>query len=296
MSSRPLVTIGMPFRDPGDLLVEAVQSIFCQTIDDWELLLLDDGSRDDSTDIARRIVDPRVRLISDGRALGLPKRLNQIIALTRGAYIARMDADDVMHPHRLEMQLKLLNEQRDVDLVDTGAVILDRQRQPVGVRGLQNVDSPDPLKSLLWGVVLHPSVLARREWYSRNTYDPEYPRAEDRELFVRALGSSVFAHIPEALHFYFFAGNVRPRAFLDSYKSERKVLLRYGPNLVGLPLTSLLWARSVAKSCVLPLLVAAGREDVITRHAYQPIQPTFAQEARKILERVRHQPVPGWQV
>lgn len=294
MGNRPLVTIGLAFRDPGNLLVEAVQSIFCQTIEDWELLLVDDGSTDNSVHMARGVADRRVRLLSDGRALGLPMRLNQVIELARGDYIARMDADDMMHPRRLEMQVRLLDERPDTDVVGTGTVILDRQREPVGVSGLRAVDSPDPLRSLLWGVVLHPSVVARREWYNKNRYDPGYPRAEDRELFIRALGSSVFAHIPEALYFYFFEGNVRPRAFLQSYKSERKVLLRYGPNLVGLPMTALLWTRSVLKSCALPLLVATGRQDVITRRAYEPICSVLAQDLRRIIEKVREQPVPGW--
>jgi glycosyltransferase involved in cell wall biosynthesis len=294
IAGRPLVTIGLPFRNPGVLIMEAVQSVFCQTFNDWELILLDDGSKDGSVDIVRRIADPRVRVVTDGKNLGLPTRLNQIIRLAQGEYIARMDADDLMHPKRLERQLSFFEQEERTDVVDTGAVILNQDRQPVGVRGLQSIEVPGPLDALRWGVVLHPSVMAKKSWYEKNQYNPAYPRAEDRELFLRTLKSSTFAHIPEPLLYYFFAGNVKLRAFLQSYKSERKVLFQYGPDLVGWPLTIVLWARSLAKSCAVPILTLLGQQDLVTRRAYEPIPPNVLQEAQKVLEQIRNQVVPGW--
>ena len=100
-----LVSIGLPFFNAGRMLTAALQSIFAQSLEDWELILLDDGSSDKSLHLAASIQDLRVRLFSDGRNRGLSYRLNQSALLARGKYLARMDADDVMHPDRLRRQI-----------------------------------------------------------------------------------------------------------------------------------------------------------------------------------------------
>ncbi len=295
MRNRPAVTVGMPFRNPGPFLEYAVRSLFAQTFDDWELVLIDDGSTDESVKLAAGIDDARVRLIRDGRALGLVPRLNQVIDLSRGRYIARMDADDMIHPHRLSAQLEFLEKNTGTDVVDSGAVILDAERNPVGVRGLERPSIPDVTDALKWGVVIHASVLARRDWYIRHRYDPGYPRAEDRELFIRALRSTAIAHIPEPLYFMLYARSVRRREFVQSYRSERKVLFRYGPELVGWPTTARLWLRSHAKSVALDVLLHLRGDSVITRRAFQPISPALEEEVAAIISRIERQPVPGWQ-
>lgn len=294
MSKTPLVTVGVPFRNPGPLIVDAVKSVFAQTVQDWELILVNDGSTDNSTDLVCNIRDKRVILIDDGMSLGLPKRLNQIASLARGKYIARMDADDVMHPERLEKQINFLEEYPEVDVVDTGAIVLGRERRPVGVKGLSLNSPPSAFTALKWGVVLHPSVMGRREWFKKNLYDPRFPRAEDREFFIRRFQEDHFVHIPEPLYFYFYAGNVRVKDFLLSYRSERAVLLRYGPALVGWGATLFLYLYSILKSLALVGLVAMGKQDLIARRAYSPISPELGELAKQILSRVREQPVPGW--
>ena len=288
-----LVTIGLPFWNPGPLLLDAIKSVFCQTLQDWELILVDDGSNDKSVELAKKISDPRVKLLHDGEHRGLPWRLNQIIDLARGKYIARLDADDLMHPERLERQVTFLEAHPEIDVVDTAAYVLNARREPVGVRGTESLEQPDSFVALKWGVVLHPSVVARRSWYVQNRYDPSYPRAEDRELFVRTLKITRFGHLLDPLYFYYYEGNVRVKAFLQSYRSERKVLMQYGPELIGWPKTAYLWARSIAKSATLPLLVAVNKQDIITGSAYRLSNKEQAEEAKKILALVRNRPVPG---
>src|SRR3954468_15780628 len=105
----PRVTIGLPFVNSGETLPNAIRSVFAQTYDDWELILCDDGSTDISLEIARSVRDARVRVLSDGKNVGLPCRLNQIAAVARGEMLARMDADDLMHPNRIAAQVALLD-------------------------------------------------------------------------------------------------------------------------------------------------------------------------------------------
>mgnify|MGYP002401117037 CR=1 FL=1 len=290
----PTVTIGIPFLNPGLLLYDAVRSIFAQTFEDWELLLVNDGSTDSSLALVKNIKDPRVVVVDDGTHQGLVPRLNQIIDMSTGKYIARMDADDLMHPRRLEKQIEYLETHEDVEVVDTGAFVLNRDREVVGIKGFEDNKALDVIEALKRGLVLHPSVMARSDWYFRNKYDPAFPRAEDRELFLRALrNDDVIAHIPEPLFFYFFEGNVRLDAFLLSYKSERKALIKHGPSLVGIPITFGLHLRSMAKSIALRCLVALGRDDIVTRGGYSPIADWQLQEARDALHIVYTQEVPG---
>ena len=104
-----LVTIAIPFYNPGPAFEDAIKSVFAQTYTNWELLLVNDGSTDDSLEKALAIKDSRVQVINDGKNLGLGARLNQIAQLASGEYLARMDADDIMHPERIENKLFLEN-------------------------------------------------------------------------------------------------------------------------------------------------------------------------------------------
>jgi glycosyltransferase involved in cell wall biosynthesis len=134
----PLVSIGIPFHNPGGLLEGAIRSIQSQTLKDWELLLVNDGSTDGSIDIAQRFaeIDARIRFFNDGEKRGLVDRLNQIADLACCKMLARMDADDLMHPQRLQVQSDFLNSHTSIDLVDTGTIIIDNRRVPWASSGL----------------------------------------------------------------------------------------------------------------------------------------------------------------
>ena len=291
----PLVTIGIPFYNPGPAFIDAVRSVFAQSYPNWELLLVDDGSTDGSVDLAKRIKDPRVRVFVDGKHQGLVARLNQITDLASGSYIARMDADDLMHPERIEKQVMFLEQHPEVDVVDTGAIILTRDGYPVGVRGLEN-RIPSAFEILKWGGFLHPSVMGRRKWFKENPYDPRYIRAEDRELWARTYGRTRFAHIPEALYMYRFVGNVRLKPYLESYRSERKIILRYGPAMIGISQSLYLYLRSLAKSVILMALSLFRMEQIITKRKYNYIPPQLLSESIKKLQHIQRQDVPGWEI
>lgn len=113
------ISIGIPFFNAEKYLEDAIKSVLAQTFQNWELILVDDGSTDRSLEIARSFVDPRIRIISDGSNRRLPYRLNQIINEAKYDIIARMDADDLMAVDRLEKQMKVLNENPEIDLVVT---------------------------------------------------------------------------------------------------------------------------------------------------------------------------------
>lgn len=289
--SAPAVSIGIPFLNPGPWLEEAVRSVFAQTLTDWELILVDDGSADGSFERVIRIRDERVKVFRDGVRKGLPARLNEIATLASGGFLARMDADDLMHPERLERQLAFLLSHPEVDVVSTGSYLLNVEGEPVGVR---YGSCPSLREILARGGYLHASILGRREWFLKNPYSEAYPRAEDRELFVRTAKTSRFAVLREPLYLYRWDGNIRPQALLTGYRSERRVLLRYGPSLVGWKDTLSLLARSYAKAVAVRVLDWIGREQVLAQRAYQPLSQEEREEALRVLARVRATKVPGW--
>lgn len=228
-----MITIGIPFYNSQQYLGYAIESVLSQTYENWELILVDDGSSDNSLAIANMYAenDSRIRVISDGRNKKLPYRLNQLIEESKGDFIARMDADDIMHPERLEKQLSFLETNKRYDLVSTGLVSIDNDNIVKGYRRVEslyddisNIETSYP--------IVHPTVMARRSWFERNKYSEEYPRAEDFELWTRAISNSDFkmAVLPDLLLYYREEGNLSMDKILNTYSDVFKIYSSYYPH------------------------------------------------------------------
>ena len=292
MSDRVSVTIGIPFLNARRSLATAVRSVFAQTHHDWELLLVDDGSTDGSIDVVRHLDDPRVRLVRDGSQRGLCARLNQIAAMARGTYLARMDADDVMHPERIGRQLALLGADPGLDLVDTATFTVDDDLTPLSVRGDRPLDSR-PEAVLRDGLLIHPTVTGRAEWFRRNPYDPAFIRAEDRELWIRTCARTRFARLCGPLFFYREgpAGNLGN--YLRTERTVRAILRRYGPPLVGTRRTRLLVMRSRLKSMAYRVGTGFGLQGRLISQRNRRLEPAELREASRILAAIQGTRVPG---
>jgi len=292
VSDRVSVTIGIPFLNARRYLADAVRSVFTQTHDDWELLLIDDGSSDGSIDVVRNLDDPRVRLLGDGSNRGLGARLNQIASLAEGTYVARMDADDLMHPERIERQLKFLRAHPSIDLIDTATFTVDDDLTPLGIRGDRPLDSR-PEAVLRNGLLIHPTVMGRAEWFRSNPYDPIYVRAEDRELWSRTCATTKFARLCDPLFFYRegLAGNLRN--YLRTEDTGLEILRRYGPPLVGAWRTRLLVMRSRLKSMAYRNGTKLGLQGRLISERNRRLNAAEMQEGRRILSVIRNTRVSG---
>lgn len=224
------VSIGISFFNPGILFKAAIYSILNQSFQDFELILLDDGSTDDSLAIAKSVLDSRVRVYSDGRNKGLPTRLNELIDLSKGKYIARMDADDMMHYYRILKQVDLLDKKAHIDFVCTGICSITANNQVRGARSLEPEVNLDPI-AILTGQsgICHPTVMARKEWFKRNRYNESNVRAEDAELWLSASLKNDFnvLKIGEPLHYYREESSISYENLKKSYRTQALMLEKY---------------------------------------------------------------------
>lgn len=227
------ISIGIPIYNAENYLEDAIKSVLAQTYPHWELILLDDGSTDRSLQIAQdlAIKDNRIRVISDGLNKKLPSRLNQIISESKYNYIVRMDADDIMHPSRLDKQISFLENNIEFDLVSSGLISIDNDNNVKGFRCVDKIYSDFNQLKLSYPIV-HPSVMARRSWFERNKYSLEYPRAEDFELWTRSIMNNDFkmAVLPELLLYYREEGNLSFDKIISSYNDVLKIYSKYHNN------------------------------------------------------------------
>ncbi|MBU3822285.1 glycosyltransferase family 2 protein [Flavobacteriaceae bacterium XHP0103] len=225
----PLVTVGIPFYNAERYLMDAVKSTINQTYGNLEIILLDDGSSDASLKISQEFErkDKRIKVISDGKNIGLPKRLNQLSKLAKGRYYARMDADDIMFPDRIKVQVDYLVKNPEVDLLGTGLVAIDNDNKIIGLRKGGTI-SHATLKSTLKGVwAAHPTILGKTEWFKENEYDETLRRSQDFELWIRTVEKSQFRRIVEPLLFYREASTSSIKKYMQSTKYSLRTFWKH---------------------------------------------------------------------
>ena len=199
----PLVTVAMSTYNALPYLKDSITSILGQSYRNLQIIVIDDGSADDTEKMMHNVSDSRLTFISDKRNIGLAERLNQTISLARGKYYCRMDADDIMSVDRISKQVEYLENHSSVDVLGSGAYIMDIRNQIVGQTRSSNgakLTLVDVLNSR--SLFVHPSICGKVEWFKKNLYNPAYTRSEDIELWIRTIDQSNFAILEERLIFY----------------------------------------------------------------------------------------------
>jgi glycosyltransferase involved in cell wall biosynthesis len=289
----PLVSVGIPFFNREKCLIDSIRSIFAQTFQDWELILVDDGSTDKSLELAQSIDDPKVRVLPpDGINKRLPARLNQIVQVARGQFIAHMHSDDLCHPERFATQLEFFNSHPDVDVVGTSSYILDQHRQP-----MQKLIVPETHQDIFkdkvrFVSVCHPTVMARSQWFRRFHYMETLFATEDYELWLRSCNSSVFANVLKPLYFkddlLFFSFTKYARSKLTG----AKVIKAYhAPELSKSKFISYTARRywQIARYAVYTML---GLSHLLVQRRYQPLALQESLEANRALDAIKQTDIP----
>jgi glycosyltransferase involved in cell wall biosynthesis len=220
----PKISVIMPVRDGARWLGKAITSLQNQTLSEFELIVIDDGSADESPRIiaehSRR--DPRIRSIRQER-LGLVSALNCGLTDSRGPLIARLDADDLAHPQRLQRQSQYLDSQPDVGLLGTWAERINEQGFITGV--FAPPTRPEKLAPLLLRMnpFLHSSIMFRKSILQNiGYYRPVFEGAEDYDMWIRMSEVTKVANLPECLLQYrVHAASVTHRARVRQLFSVR---------------------------------------------------------------------------
>ena len=205
-------------------LKQAVESILNQTYKNFEFIIVDDASTDNSWQYLKSLKDKRIKLLKNSKNLGLAKSLNRAIGVASGHYIARMDADDISLPTRFQEQLKFLKRNPNIDLCGAWADLIDEESSIIGEKKYPTSDS-EIKKALSWyPPIIHPTFIAKTFVFkSLNGYDPKFEMAEDYELLMRAKRKFKFANVPKKLLLWRLWDKRRSR---DSWDKMEKIDLK----------------------------------------------------------------------
>lgn len=199
----PVISVVMSVYNGEKYLCESIDSILNQTYENFEFIIINDGSADSTGEINLSYSDPRICLIDNKENIGLTKSLNRGLKIARGEYIARMDADDISAPDRLRKELDFLQAHQDYAAVGTFLKALNEDSKVIGTieKPVEDAEIRRFLKKD--NCIAHGSAMIRKMCLLNvGLYDESIERAQDYELWLRVSEKYKIANIPEYLYMW----------------------------------------------------------------------------------------------
>lgn len=256
--SSPLISVLLPFRNAEAYLQQAIESVVSQSMTDWELVLVDDGSSDASASIAQQAKDARIRVVR-GPGDGLVAALNEGLRHCRGELVARLDADDICLPCRLRAQADYFSANPEtvllgghVTLIDAGGSTIGRWRLPCADRAIRRGLGKRTC-------FVHSTVMFKRTVVERvGGYRSSFPHAEDLDLWLRLAPLGPLANLRDVvvryrIHGHQLSGNNIESQALSALAALACAEHRLSVNEKGEPAEALTRAyleRELSKACV----------------------------------------------
>ncbi|UNC93638.1 glycosyltransferase family 2 protein [Candidatus Contubernalis alkaliaceticus] len=271
MSKVPKVTVLMSVYNGEEFLAEAVESILEQTFQDFQFLILNNGSTDKTPEIVDSYNDPRIRLVHNEKNLGLAGSLNRGLDLAEGEYVVRMDCDDISLPQRLDKQAAFMDSNPKVGVCGTWVETMGET--PGEIKRFQQ--DPDLIKAgLLFGnfYITHPSVIMRSSLFKKHKlyYNPALYPAEDYALWQKCSKLFPLTNIPEVLLKY----RILPTSGSHANQEHLWEVLRL-----------------IARESLLELGVYNGEEDLSMHMDFRSLKRPVSQEmlikAEQWLQRIK---------
>lgn len=209
--ANPKISVVMPVYNGEKYLAEAIESILAQTFIDYEFIIVNDGSTDNTLNIIEEYMqkDNRIKVIKL-KKVGLVNSLNIGIELAKGEYIARMDADDISMPERFQKQVDYLDENYKISILATyiEAIGYDKERKLKLEDWFNNtINTDNQLERIIRNCpIAHPSVMMRSDFAKKEKYSLGYQAMEDYELWMRAVNKGYKIRVVEEklLHYRFY--------------------------------------------------------------------------------------------
>ena len=199
LKSEPLVSIIMLTYNRANYINEAIESVLAQTYQNWELIIIDDGSTDETPSLVAQYQDARIVYEKHEKNEGLHAGRRESLTLANGTYVAVLDSDDMWNsPEKLEKQVTFLENNKDHGVVGTFITIINAQGNETGKLEYDTIDDKIRKSILSSNQFAHSSVLMQKEILDQTKgYQPML--AEDLELFLQIGAISKLANIPEFL-------------------------------------------------------------------------------------------------
>lgn len=240
--NQPLVSILMPCYNVEKYVEESLNSILNQTYRNMEIVVINDCSTDSTGEILERMAqqDSRIRLISNEENLKLIKTLNKGIKLCKGDYIARMDADDISLPARIEKEVRFLESHKDHDIVSTQFYAFRSENPGKRDRHYSPLHDNELRAYLLFkSGICHPAVMIRKRVFTELglSFGEEYLHVEDYALWSEAIYKTKIANLSEALLLYRVHKHQVSSLHEDLQTENKKRVFKIHCRHLGLPMT-----------------------------------------------------------
>lgn len=197
---KPKISVIMSVYNGLPFVKNAIRSILSQTYKNFEVIIIDDASTDKSWQYLKSLKEKRIKLIRNHKNLGLAASLNIALRQAQGVFVARMDADDISSPQRFETQLNFLLKNPKIDLCGSWVDLINENGDKVGELKYPSSDKEIKKSLARFNPIVHPTFFAKKALFeSLGGYRPEYDKAEDYDLLVRAMKNFKFANVREKL-------------------------------------------------------------------------------------------------
>ena len=229
----PLVSVVMPAYNCEKYIVEAIKSVLAQTYENWELLVLDDWSKDNTLQIIKQFSqkDSRIKVIPNGKNMGVSATRNRGIEFASGDWIAFLDSDDMWKPSKLEKQLKVADN-NSAEFIFTGVSYINEKSEPF--KGTFEVPEKVTYKKLRYQNVISCSSVLVKKKYFENIKMEKDEMHEDYAVWLRILKLGVIAYgVNEPLLIYRISRNSKSGNKIKTAKKTYEVFRFVGINPIG---------------------------------------------------------------
>lgn len=196
-----MISVIMSVFNGDKFLKQAIESILNQTFTDFEFIIINDGSTDNTENIINNFNDDRIVKINNEKNIGLVKSLNIGLEIAKGDLLARMDADDVSYNNRFKEQVEFMDKHEEVGVLGTQVNHVDVLGNLIAVTNLP-ITHPDIVWRMLFNCpIIHPTVLMRADLIRKiGGYDINYKHIEDTELWSRLIDKTKMNNLKEVLY------------------------------------------------------------------------------------------------
>lgn len=233
---KPRVSVVIPVHNRARYVGTAIESILAQTFTDFELIVIDDGSSDNSLEVVESYTDPRLRLVPNESNLGIPATRNRGLDLSRGEYMAILDSDDWAYPQRLAKQVAFLDAHPEYAVVGAWARWMDDEGRTLKKIKRRPVNADEVAAMLIFQSCLQqPSIMGHTKILRDYKYDEAFDLSSDFELWVRLTEQYKVTNIAEPLVRCRFHDQRTTRAKAERVTDRQQAIYRYQIGALNIP-------------------------------------------------------------